>query len=270
MIWIDAENWCALYPLEDFEELQRVRTLEREERKQQRLLEQQLRKEEEEKEKEEREKALSEYQKLQNKNLKKKNKKSVSIQGIDYPSDEEEDDEEEGEGDEIAAKKKQDYSFLDDIEAENTHKGEFNLKLIKQQSKRQMAATISKYYDSDSLSEFDSDGEEAELQNRSDDYYDYLERKEQSRIHPKSQASTSKGGSIERLLDSFESHNSGGKGLHPNQGSELIEEGDEEDAASSPLVQHWNMINHLPEAAVTYFQFTIGKLNLSFVSQFFN
>lgn len=185
MLWVDAENWCALKPLKEFEENQkRVR--------------------------EEQEKLRSEKLDHGEAQMKIQKPKEDAVEEEDKP---------------------QDYSFLDEIVGDS----DFNLNDIKRAAKSKKTVRYKEDYEDESSVDGNED-------------LDFISDEEDSDQEGK--PAKQKYNSIEALLDSFDDQG-------PNESDRLGPRQEEE--TESPLVQHWNMINHLPAAAVTYFQYTIGK-----------
>lgn len=243
MIWIDSENWSGLQPLKEFEAIQEQIKEEKMLLREARQKEREEREEEERKEQEVRQSKAAEVQKLIAKeNAKKKKKMSNFFGGKPAAAESDEEDEEQLQNSDEERKEtnkrgKQDYSFLDDIQGD----GDINLNDIKKKTNQMKFKRLS----------YDSDEDNGSL----DDEERYYEEEEDGNVDEYEGRGSSRKkryDSIGALLDTFEDS----KKRHDG---ENIDEIPEDDTPASPLVQHWNMINHLPPAAVTYFQYTIGK-----------
>jgi hypothetical protein len=251
MIWIDSENWSGLQPLQEFEEAQQKIREEKMfvEQENQLKAEQQLL----EKEQEEANRPIKQPVLTKNtKSAKSKKSKAKNFFGNANQKDEESEEEEDNAGE-------QDYSFLDDIHgkkdeenANNASSYEINLKDIKKKT-QQLKFKKAIAFDSD------DEGSLAEEEEEDDDEEKGHYSRSQSQRSQKKRYD-----SIEDLLDTFEDGNNlDDEGLPMGRSNTLDE------APPTPLVQHWNMINHLPEAAVTYFQYTVGK-KILFIKKYFS
>jgi hypothetical protein len=164
----------------------------------------------------------------------------------------------EEEEDVEAVGKNEDYSFLSEIQS-----GDINLKEIKRRSQREK---IQVPYDSDVSDDYDSDASDGsdaeEIDNNTSDNgeEDYTERSKKKRYKKNGLKPYS---SIDGLLNSFEE-----KGHRTEIIDDIGVTGEDTADIASPLFQHWNMINHLPPAAVSYFKFTIGKFLTLIVHSF--
>ena len=144
-----------------------------------------------------------------------------------------------------SSSKNDDYSFLDEINGDD--KATTNLKSIKKLARNSKVSRDRYYDDYDDASDDYSEGGDDDSVEGSDGSVDYdAEEKRGSRKSKKYE-------SIEQLLDSFQPADDNENPLRSAAAKKPAKE------EKSPLVQNWNMVNHLPAAAMTYFLYTIGK-----------